>query len=83
MVVAGYIVEALFTPLHLVPGGARHASVGDSGVHWNYTTWLNIAFLLLAAALVWRFFTTGGRQMLSMMGGGPDDMADHSQHATT
>jgi uncharacterized membrane protein YraQ (UPF0718 family) len=83
MVVAGYVVEALFTPLHLVPGGARHASVGDSGVHWNYTTWLNIAFLLLAAALLWRFFTTGGRQMLSMMGGGPDDMADHSQHATT
>jgi uncharacterized membrane protein YraQ (UPF0718 family) len=83
MVVAGYVVEALFTPLHLVPGGARHASVGDSGVHWNYTTWLNIAFLLLAAALVWRFFTTGGRQMLSMMGGGPDDMADHSEHATT
>jgi len=31
--------------------------------------------LLLAALLVWRFFTTGGRAMLAMMGGGPDDMA--------
>ncbi|MDT4975647.1 MAG: hypothetical protein QOG98_1405, partial [Pseudonocardiales bacterium] len=26
--------------------------------------------------LLWRFFTTGGRAMLTMMGGGPDDMSD-------
>jgi len=37
----------------------------------NYTTWLNIAFLILAALLTWRFFRTGGRQMLTMMGGAP------------
>lgn len=28
--------------------------------------------LLLAAVLVWRFFRTGGRPMLAMMGGNPD-----------
>jgi uncharacterized membrane protein YraQ (UPF0718 family) len=77
MAVAGYVVEALFAPLHLIPRGERNASMGDEGISWNYTTWLNIVFLLLASVLVWRFLTTGGRQMLAMMGGGPDDMADH------
>jgi uncharacterized membrane protein YraQ (UPF0718 family) len=74
MVLAGYFVELVFSPLHLIPTGTRHASVGEAGVTWNYTTWLNIVFLLLAATLVWRFLTTGGRSMLAMMGGGPDDM---------
>lgn len=47
---------------------------------WNYTTLLNIAFLLLAAVLVVRFVRTGGMAMLRMMGGGPDDAAHHDQH---
>jgi uncharacterized membrane protein YraQ (UPF0718 family) len=67
MVAAGYVIELVFTPLHLVPTGQRHASVGETGITWDYTTALNIPFLLLAAVLVWRFFTTGGRQMLTMM----------------
>jgi uncharacterized membrane protein YraQ (UPF0718 family) len=79
MVLAGYLIEIIFTPLHLVPSGPRHASVGEAGLTWNYTTFLNIGFLLVAAALVWRFLVTGGREMLAMMGGGPDDMA-HSEH---
>ena len=77
MAAAGYVIEFVFGPLGLVPTGGRHADVGDDGISWNYTTWLNLAFLLLAAVLVWRFFTTGGRQMLAMMGGAPDDMAQH------
>ena len=80
MVAAGYLVELLFTPLHLIPTGPRHAKVGESGISWNYTTWLNIVFLALAALLVWRFFRTGGRAMLSSMGGGPDDL-EHHEHA--
>ena len=44
----------------------------------NYTTWLNIVFLLLAAVLVVRFVRTGGSPMLRMMNGGPDD--DHAGH---
>jgi uncharacterized protein len=36
-------------------------------VTWNYTTWLNIAFLALAAVLVWRFLKTAGPEMLRMM----------------
>ncbi len=78
MVVAGYVVELVFTPLHLAPSGDRHASIGMDGVRWNYTSWLNIAFLMLAAVLVVRFYRTGGRHMLSMMGGGPDEMEHHA-----
>jgi uncharacterized membrane protein YraQ (UPF0718 family) len=83
MVAAGYVIELVFTPLHLIPTGARHASVSENSISWNYTTWLDIVFLLLAAALVWRFFTTGGREMLAMMGGGPDDMAGGHAHDHT
>jgi hypothetical protein len=71
MVFAGYVVELLFGGLGLVPD-QRNAKVLDAGISWNYTTWLDIAFLLVAAALVWRFFRTGGGPMLSMMGGEPD-----------
>jgi uncharacterized protein len=77
MVIAGYVVELVFTPLHLVPSGPRHASVGDDGISWNYTSWLNIVLLAVAAALVWRFFRTGGRAMLSMMDGAPGAMEHH------
>jgi hypothetical protein len=78
MVAAGYLVELVFGPLRLQPTGPRHASVGMDGIRWNYTSWLNVLFLLLAAALVWRFVRTGGRQMLAMMGGDPDAAAEHS-----
>ncbi len=80
MAAAGYVIEFLFSALGLIPSGPRNASVGDDGIRWNYTTVLNIVFLLIAAVLVWRFFTTGGRAMLAMMGGGPDDMANHGEH---
>jgi uncharacterized protein len=70
MVVTGYIIEFLFGGLGLVPV-TRAAKVSEVGVHWNYTTVLNIVFVLLAAALLVRFFRTGGRAMLSMMGGRP------------
>jgi uncharacterized membrane protein YraQ (UPF0718 family) len=80
MVLAGYVVELLFQGLRLVPGG-RHARVADIGVHWDYTTALNIVFLVVAAGLLYRFFRTGGLPMLRMMGGRPDDPAGHEHHA--
>ena len=75
-VVAGYLVEFVFGGLGLVPDQAD-AKVPAEGVSWNYTTFLNIAFLLLAAALVVRFLRTGGRAMLAMMGGSPDRSHGH------
>jgi uncharacterized protein len=84
MVVAGYIVEFTFDGLGLIPA-SRDAKVGDVGVQWNYTTVLNIVFLLLAAALLVRFFRSGGAPMLKMMGGGPEATdggpAGHDHHA--
>ncbi|MFF4183481.1 permease [Streptomyces sp. NPDC001691] len=78
MVVAGYVVEFAFGGLGLVPGRGS-ATIPMEGVSWNYTTWLNMVFLLVAAALVVRFLRTGGRGMLRMMGGSPDgDMGQGS-----
>jgi uncharacterized membrane protein YraQ (UPF0718 family) len=77
MVVAGYTVELVFGGLGLVPDQSD-AKIPMDGVSWNYTTFLNIAFLLLAATLLVRFWRTGGLGMLRMMGGSPE--AEPHQH---
>jgi uncharacterized membrane protein YraQ (UPF0718 family) len=79
MVTAGYIVELLFGAAGLIPS-QRNATVMEAGISWNYTTWLNIAFLVLAAVLGVRFVKTGGVPMLRAMGGSPDAEDDHSHH---
>jgi uncharacterized membrane protein YraQ (UPF0718 family) len=79
MVGAGYLVELVFGAAGLVPA-QRAARVMTEGISWNYTTWLNIAFLLLAAVLLVRFVRTGGIPMLRMMGGSPDDEHTHHDH---
>jgi uncharacterized protein len=66
MASAALVVELIFDALGLVPP-QRNARVVDAAITWNYTTWLNIAFLSLALVLVWRFFKTGGLAMLRMM----------------
>jgi hypothetical protein len=74
-------VEFAFGGLGLIPDQAE-ATIPSEGVSWNYTTVLNIVFLLLAAALVIRFFRTGGRGMLAMMGGSADAQEHaHADHA--
>ncbi|MDQ6934744.1 MAG: permease [Actinomycetota bacterium] len=78
MVLAGYLVELVFGGLGLVPAH-RHSKIMEQGITWNYTTWLNIIALVLAAVLLLRFYRTGGRPMLSMMGGSPDAM-EHQDH---
>lgn len=81
MVLAGYAVELLFNVLHLVPR-ERTAHIMEASISWNYTTVLNIVFLLLAGALVYRFYKTDGMGMLKMMEG---DMQhdDHGGHEHT
>ena len=66
MAAAALIVETIFGALDLVPG-QRNARVVQASVIWNYTTWLNIAFLVLAALLVRRFLKPGGPALLRMM----------------
>ena len=80
MAAAGYLVELIFGWLGLIPAG-RHAKVIEASIQWNYTTVLNIIFLILAAALCYRFTRTGGIPMLKMMDGTPDTGSDHHAHA--
>nr|WP_083212485.1 permease [Mycobacterium malmoense] len=79
MVAAGYLVELIFGATRLIPQ-QRNATVMEASISWNYTTWLNIAFLAVAAVLVIRFFTSGGMPMLRMMGGSPDGGHEHECH---
>jgi uncharacterized protein len=68
MAAAGLIVDLIFKAVGLVPTGARHAKVTDAGISLNYTTVLNIVFLVFAAVLVTRYFRAGGGiPMLRMM----------------
>jgi uncharacterized protein len=74
MVAAALAVEVLFQALGLVPE-ERNAKIVEASVTWNYTTVLNIIFIIFAAVLVWRFVRTGGLPMLRMMN---KPMGDHA-----
>jgi uncharacterized membrane protein YraQ (UPF0718 family) len=83
MVLSGYVIEIVFGLAGIVPS-ARAATVMEASITWNYTTVLNIGFLAMAAVLVWRFFSTGGMDMLRTMGGAPpepDAVNGDSAHA--
>ena len=81
MAAASYVVELVFGGLGLVPGRDT-AKIPDQGVSWDYTTWLNIVFLLGAVVLVIRFTRTGGWPMLKMMGGPPASDGEHAHQPT-
>jgi hypothetical protein len=48
----------------------------SEGIRWNYTSYLNIIFLVFAIILVVRFLRTGGPAMLKMMDKNPEDVKD-------
>jgi uncharacterized membrane protein YraQ (UPF0718 family) len=82
MVGAGYLVELLFGVTGLIPAQRSARVMTESisgGIAWNYTTGLDIAFLILATVLVVRFVRTGGITMLSMMGGSPPGAGAHRE----
>src|SRR3989440_12068906 len=84
MVAAGYIVEFLFGALGIIPQNRNVVAITE-GIQWNYTTILNIIFLIVAAVLVIRFLRTGGLPMLKMMNEPEHDMSHHdmAQHDMT
>src|SRR5206468_2356357 len=51
-----------------------------ASVSWNYTTVLNLVFLCLAAALVWRFIRSGGLPMLRQMNRPAEGAPAHAHH---
>jgi uncharacterized membrane protein YraQ (UPF0718 family) len=80
MVVAGLVIGFSFGALHLVPTN-RAVTVFQDRPRWDYTTFLNIAFLLISAVLGIRFLRTGGIEMLRMMEMAPEDVAGHHEHS--
>jgi len=66
MALAGFLIGGLFQLLGLVPTN-HHVTVFETQPTWNYTTFLDIVFLVLMTVLAWRFFTTGGVEMLRSM----------------
>jgi len=66
MALAGFLIGLAFQVLGIAPT-SRQVTVFQSHPEWNYTTFLNLAFLVLMAVLGWRFLRTGGPDMLGMM----------------
>lgn len=63
---AGYIIEIIFSLLNAIPSSRKFSFI-ETGIGWNYNSILNIAFILLTLILIFRFFRTGGPEMLKMM----------------
>jgi uncharacterized membrane protein YraQ (UPF0718 family) len=80
MAAAGYVVELLFGALGIIPHNRQVAAITE-GLQWNYTTVLNLIFLVIAAVLVIRFLRTGGPAMLKMMSMPAHEMEHHERHA--
>lgn len=66
MAAAALAIEFLFQALGLIPA-ERSARIAEASISLNYTTVLNVIFLVLAAFMVVRFIKTGGLNMLRMM----------------
>jgi len=81
MALAALAVEYLFGALHLIPHD-RNARIMQEAIRWNYTSALNILFLLASAIMLFRFLKTGGPAMLRIMDETPplDAPAHHCCH---
>jgi uncharacterized membrane protein YraQ (UPF0718 family) len=80
MVLAGFLIGLAFNLLGISPPHV-HVTALQVGPSWNYTTFLNIAFLVVIAVLLWRFVRTGGPAMLRAMSApGHGEHAGHEHH---
>jgi uncharacterized protein len=66
MAAAALIIESVFRILGLIPQ-ERTTQVVEASISLNYTTVMNIIFLMVAGFLVIRFLKTGGPKMLAHM----------------
>lgn len=73
MALAGYVVEAVFGALGIIPTSRAVPSI-TAGASLNFTSVLNLLFLALAAAFTIRFLRTGGVAMLRMMSMSEEEM---------
>jgi uncharacterized membrane protein YraQ (UPF0718 family) len=57
MVLAGIVVDLIFSALHLIPRGSRPPSALEHAhIIWNYTSWLDLAALIFGAWLLFLYF---------------------------
>jgi uncharacterized protein len=79
MAAAAMAVEWIFVALHLTPQAHAMSMAMEMGFRWDHTAILNIVFLAIAAVLLWRFFRSGGADMLRQMNEPmPEDHAAHN-----
>jgi uncharacterized membrane protein YraQ (UPF0718 family) len=54
MVLSGFVIDLIFSALHLSPTGARPISpIMEAKFAWNYTTWLDMAAIAVGIFLIW------------------------------
>lgn len=75
MAAAALATEFLFQALGLIPH-QRAAKIAEEAIRLDYTTGLNLVFLLIGGLMVWRFFVSGGPQMMKKM----NEHADSADH---
>jgi uncharacterized membrane protein YraQ (UPF0718 family) len=76
MALAGLVVELLFKAIGWIPQ-QRRATIAEAHLSFNYTTVLNLIFLMVAAVLVWRSAKTGGFEMVRQMNMAPSSNRHH------
>jgi len=54
MALAGFVVEELFSAAGVIPHD-RNQTVAQTHFQWNYTTFLNIAFIAIGGYLYWLY----------------------------
>jgi len=56
MVSAGIIVDLLFGAFGLIPAVRPASAIAEASFQWHYTTWLDIAAILLCGWFAWIHF---------------------------
>ena len=60
MVISGIVVDLVFSAARIVPQGERPPSVMAHGMmRWNYTSWLDIAAVVVFALMFYLHFQSG------------------------
>jgi uncharacterized membrane protein YraQ (UPF0718 family) len=81
MVIAALVVDGIFSALDLVPTQRPSIhSITERPIAWNYTSWLNILFALVAAALVALTLRRGAKDPVCGMTVDKHKTPHHSEH---
>jgi uncharacterized membrane protein YraQ (UPF0718 family) len=79
MALAGFLIGLAFNLAGLAPAHFRVSAL-QAAPGWNYTSFLNLAFIVLMAGMGWRFLRTGGPDMLRAMAWPPHEGTPEAEH---